>query len=270
MKAKKQNILSALSAKRKIIAGITRLDFEWRGPPPRAGQFFLVKPVRSSVFLARPLSAAGRDDNSVCFIAAERGRGTAELAAMYAGEEALLTGPLGNTWSDFIPAGADKPLALLSGGIGLAPLAAFYAELLENNFSNFDFFAGFRNGEDGEKLLSAFESGLPEAILVSEDESGLSASNGRMLKHGLVTDFLDVEKYAAVFSCGPAPMLRALAIRCRMANIPCFVSLETRMACGTGACLGCSLPVRGGGFKRCCADGPVFNAEEVFFDAAAE
>jgi NAD(P)H-flavin reductase len=270
MKVKKESLISRLSAKYEIVAGIMRLDFEWRGPPPRAGQFFLVKPVRSSVFLARPLGAAGCGNNSVCFIAAVSGRGTAELAAMYAGEEAILTGPLGNTWSDFVPANADKPLALLAGGIGLAPLAAFYAELFGNNFSNFDFFAGFRNGMDGEKLLSTFESGLPKAVLVSEDEGGLSASSRRTLKHGLVTDFLDVEKYAAVFSCGPAPMLRATAIRCRMAGIPCFVSLETRMACGTGACLGCSLPIRGGGFKRCCADGPIFDAEEVFFDDRAE
>jgi NAD(P)H-flavin reductase len=268
MNAKKESLISRLSAKREIAAGIMRLDFEWSGPPPRGGQFFLVKPVRSSVFLARPLGAAGCGNNSVCFIAAVRGKGTTELTAMYAGEEALLTGPLGNAWSDFVPANADKPLALLSGGIGLAPLAAFYAELFGNNFSNFDFFAGFRCEVDGEKLLSAFESGLPKTVLVSEDKSGLSDSNGRIIKQGLVTDFLDVEKYAAVFSCGPAPMLRSLAVRCRMAGVPCFVSLETRMACGTGACLGCSLPVRGGGFKRCCADGPIFDAEDVFFDAA--
>ncbi|MDR1362592.1 MAG: dihydroorotate dehydrogenase electron transfer subunit [Spirochaetaceae bacterium] len=267
MKIKKQSLLSHLSAKREIIPGIARLDFEWRGPPPLAGQFFLVKPARSSVFLARPLSAAGCSNDTVYFLAAVRGRGTAELTAMCAGEDALVTGPLGKGWSDFVPKNAGKPLALISGGLGLAPLAALHAELLKDNFNNFDFFAGFRRGADGEKLLSAVEGGLSEAIIVSEDESVSPASNGRIFKQGLVTDFLEAEKYAAVFSCGPAPMLRSAALRCRKAGIPCFVSLEKRMACGTGACLGCSLPVRGGGFKSCCADGPVFDAAEVFFDA---
>jgi NAD(P)H-flavin reductase len=60
-------------------------------------------------------------------------------------------------------------------------------------------------------------------------------------------------------------MLKALAARCRAAAVPCYVSVERRMACGVGACLGCTVETSGGN-KRCCADGPIFPAEEIYFD----
>jgi NAD(P)H-flavin reductase len=274
MKGEKQSLVCRLIRKRGIISDITRLDFEWSGTPPKAGQFFLVKPARSSVFLARPLGAAVYDENKIGFLAAVRGKGTAELAAMYEGEEALITGPLGNTWSDFIPEdnqdNIKKPLALISGGLGLAPVAALSMELLRRSFTNFDFFAGFRR--EGEKMIASLETEekIDNAVIINEEEYTEkhkdTPSGGRSAKRGLVTDFLNAENYSAVFACGPAPMLRAAAAKCRNAGTPCFVSLEARMACGTGACLGCSLPSRGGAFKHCCSDGPVFNAEEVFFD----
>ncbi|MDR2803091.1 MAG: dihydroorotate dehydrogenase electron transfer subunit [Treponema sp.] len=260
MNTKRQSLICRLTAKYQVTDGIVLLDFEWQGTAPCAGQFFLVKPVRSSVFLARPLSAVFSGGNNAGFLIALRGRGTAELAAMHPGEEAFLTGPLGNGWTGFLPQNPIKPVALLSGGVGIVPLAALLTEFRSCNSVKFDFFAGFRNCMDGERIISAVGTGLNEVIIVSEDEN--RTQNG---KQGLVTGFFEARNYAAVFACGPLPMLKSVAAICRSAGTPCFVSLEARMACGTGACLGCVIQSRDGG-KRCCADGPVFNAEEVFFD----
>jgi NAD(P)H-flavin reductase len=260
MSAQKQSRLCRLAAKRRVTADITRLDFEWRGDQPRAGQFFMVKPQRSAVFLARPLSVAGMEDGAVSFVVARRGAGTAELAAMGAGEDALLTGPLGNCWADFAVGANGKPAALLSGGVGIAPLAAFISESVLQNNIKFEVLAGFRRGEDGMALFSALGIGADEALIAGEE-----TNPPPNVKKGRVTDFLDAGRYAAVFACGPVPMLKTAAALCSASGIPCFVSLEKRMACGTGACLGCTVRTSSGN-KRCCADGPIFDAGEVFFD----
>jgi NAD(P)H-flavin reductase len=94
-----------------------------------------------------------------------------------------------------------------------------------------------------------------ELILATED-----GSEGRK---GLVLDFFEPQKYAVVCACGPIAMLKAAAVKCRAANVPCFVSMEARMACGVGACLGCTVKTAKGS-RRCCADGPIFRAEDVY------
>ena len=247
---------------------IFRLDFVWPGPVPKAGQFFMVKPKRSGVFLGRPISVANWQPPAVKFLIARRGRGTLELASMRTGEEAELVGPLGNAWEDFLPkAGKDgKPVALIGGGIGLAPLLALLGESPKqyqapDPHSPFDMYSGFRTGfkNDEEKftLLGMAYSRAENVIVATED--------GKDGQKGLIPDFLEPEKYAAVCACGPEPMLKAAAAKCRAAGVPCFISLERRMACGVGACLGCTVKTVNGN-RRCCADGPIFNAEEVIFD----
>ena len=270
---------------------IFRLDFAWPGPAPKAGQFFMIKPKRSGVFLGRPISVANwqpavKDDDlirkrvrgkkspyqkyltgkymesdTVIFLIARRGRGTLELATMRTDEEAELVGPLGNAWVDFLPkAGKDsKPIALISGGIGLAPLNALLCE--EPPGYTFDLYSGFRTGfkntEEKIALLGMAFSGAENLIIATED--------GKAGQKGIIPDFLEPEKYAAVCACGPEPMLKAVAAKCGAAGVPCFISMERRMACGVGACLGCTVKTVNGN-KRCCADGPIFNAEEVIFN----
>jgi NAD(P)H-flavin reductase len=253
-----------MTAKQRLTADIVLLDFEWRGSSPQAGQFFMVKPARSAVFLARPLSVAGTGGGIVRFLVAQRGAGTEEFAAMGENEMALLTGPLGNCWDSFIPKTRGKPVALLSGGVGIAPLAAFCSELTQWGGHDFELLSGFRRGADGVALFSALGIRADGAVIAGED--GIEGENmPANVRQGLITDFFDAGKYAAVFACGPVPMIKAAAMLCRKAGVPCFVSLETRMACGTGACLGCTVRTRSGN-RRCCADGPIFDADEVFFD----
>jgi NAD(P)H-flavin reductase len=228
---------------------IFQLVFEWGGDAPRAGQFFLVKPLRSSVFLSRPVSVAFWDGKEVCLLIAKKGTGTEELADTREGENLELIGPLGNSWRDYKGGYKqdDKPIALVSGGIGVAPLLAFAAELT----SPFHFFAGFKTA------LPISWRGIKNKTIATED--------GSFGEKGYIIDFLSPDKYQAVFACGPLPMLKAAAASCAVQKVPCFVSMEKHMACGVGACLGCTVKTINGN-KRCCTDGPIFPAEDLFFD----
>jgi NAD(P)H-flavin reductase len=189
------------------------------------------------------------------FLVARRGRGSRELVDMRPGEEAELIGPLGNWWAkaDIFPGfSLEKnpgPVALVGGGIGIAPLAAFVPELGERPF---DFYAGFRTGTFG------LEDIKPRSLVVAT-EDGSAGLKGR------IPDFFTPSGYSAVFVCGPEPMLKAVGDTCIASEIPCFVSMERHMACGVGACLGCTVKTLHGN-RRCCADGPVFNVEEICFE----
>jgi len=275
---------------------IFRLDFVWQAAQvklatpqvvaPKAGQFFMVKPKRSTVFLGRPISVAkwepaatDRDfirrkargkktpyqryltgkyleSDTVTFLIALRGQGTQELAAMRTGDEAELIGPLGNAWADFLSTVENGgKIALIGGGIGIAPLNAL---LCETSAYHLDLYAGFRTGfksdEEKNALLGAAHQ-AKKIIIATED--GTDGHKGR------IPDFFEPGQYAAVCACGPEPMLKAVAEKCKAAAVPCFVSLEKRMACGVGACLGCTVKTVSGN-RRCCADGPIFKAGEVF------
>ena len=178
---------------------------------------------------------------------------------MRAGEEAELIGPLGNAWTDFLPPVKNSgPIALIGGGIGIAPLNAL---LCESTGHIFDLYAGFRSGfgsiEEKQALLGPAILKAGKMILATED--GTAGMKGR------IPDFLDPKQYAAVCACGPEPMLKAVVEKCKADKVPCFISMEKRMACGAGACMGCTVKTASGN-RRCCSDGPIFNAEEVIFD----
>ena len=285
-----------------FVAGDTAcLEFIWPGPAPQAGQFFLIRPKRTGVFLTRPFSMAAwkpsrnlaakdnfdrrfmterrsktahnikidrrfKEDRRtevggiVRFFVTRRGRGSRELSDFRLGEEAELTGPLGNPWPLGLFATAHqaehhrgKPssasFALIGGGAHLAPLLALAAELKKRPF---DFYAGFRTGSFG------LEDIKPRALIVST-EDGSQGVKGRIL------DFFNTSGYSGVFASGPAPMLKAAAEICAAGGVPCYVSIERNMACGVGACLGCKVKTTKGSL-RCCTDGPIFNAEEMYFD----
>ena len=281
-----------------ITKDIFQLTFVWQAsnieecrnfPVPKAGQFYMIKYGRSSVFLARPISlynwmpkSEDRDfirrkarngrspyqryltgkfleSDTITFLIAKRGRGTLELAEMRSSEWAELTGPLGNSWTNFLPPVKEgkKQIALVGGGIGIAPLSAL---LFENPGYNFHLYAGFKKGLKREEKLKLLGPSMYEA-----GNTLIAAENGKDGEKGLITDFLEPEKYDAVCACGPQPMLKVIAEKCKTARVPCYISMERRMACGTGACLGCTVETINGN-QRCCADGPIFKAEEVIFN----
>jgi NAD(P)H-flavin reductase len=239
----------------------------------------MLKPCRASCFLARPISVAGWGEGYVEFLIERRGRGTAELADLRPGEKALLTGPLGTSWTDCLPdpiRNGTERIALVSGGLGIAPLRAL---LLEAPELQADFFAGFRTPFTTEEehrrtlgLVDGYRAG--RLVLAAENAppiGGVLPTKGAAgeWRQGLVTDFFEARNYGAVCACGPEAMLKTAAAKCAAAGVLCFVSMERRMACGVGACLGCVVGAKtdgGGIYKRCCTDGPVFMAKEVIFD----
>jgi len=276
--APKRAFFCECTASSFVAADTVSLEFLWPGPVPRGGQFFLIKPRRTGVFLGRPISVAGwkpgefvvsggtvseNTAGKLRFIVARRGQGSRDLVDLRPGEEAELIGPLGNYWAmadifEDLPE-EPEPIALVGGGIGVAPLLAFAAELMGSQQSSvfpekvpFDFYAGFRSGSFGLEALK------PRS-LVAATEDGSEGVKGR------ITEFFTPAGYSAVFVCGPEPLLKVVGDACIAGNVPCFMSLEKHMACGVGACLGCTVKTTGGN-RRCCADGPIFSAEEICFD----
>ena len=253
-----KSLVCELAGSSPVNAEVFILHFTWKGPTPKAGQFFMVKPLRSSTYLGRPLSVCefNAAQNTVKFLVAKRGRGTEELSLMTTGEKAQLTGPLGNAWEDFLPENGFA--ALVGGSVGIAPLAALVAE--KSNY-NFHFYAGFKNGfreKEEENAMLGAACMVKKLIVTAED--GRNALSGRILDY-----FFEPGKYDVVLACGPLAMLKAVKEKCKTRGAACYVSMENRMACGIGACLGCTVRTVNGE-KRCCADGPIFPAQELIFD----
>jgi NAD(P)H-flavin reductase len=167
---------------------------------------------------------------------------------MRPGERAELSGPLGNCWAEAGAGIPDGDVALVAGGIGIAPLAFYAGELGDREF---DFYAGFRDASFG------LEGIKPRSLTIAS-EDGSEGLQGR------IPDFFSPVGYSVVCACGPEAMLKTVVSICADDGVPCLVSLERRMACGVGACLGCTVKTWKGN-SRCCCDGPVFNAQEVQF-----
>lgn len=218
----------------------------------RPGQFVMVRCGEGAdPLLRRPLSihrTAGRGGLALLFEMV--GRGTAWLAGRAPGDPVDLLGPLGN---GFRVAPGCRDILLVAGGIGIAPLA-FLADEALGAGARVGLLQGARTGS----LLCPRHCLPPGAAVVCVTDDG---SCGRQ---GLVTGL--VEEFAAgaeqVFACGPAGMYREMAgLEC-LKGKPVQLSLEERMACGLGACLGCVVRTTGGP-KRVCHDGPVFEMGDI-------
>jgi dihydroorotate dehydrogenase electron transfer subunit len=140
-------------------------------------------------------------------------------------------------------------LALVGGGVGIAPLY-LAAKTLREQGASVDLSLGFS-----------------DVALLTEEYDAV-CDNLTVDVGGYITDRIDPMGYDAVYTCGPAVMMHILADKCRAAGTPLWVSMENRMACGLGACLVCSCKTAGGN-KKVCKDGPVFKAEEMYFDEQA-
>ena len=250
--------LCELSANIPINETYFILQFIYTGHAPKAGQFFMVKPERTSVFLPRPISIFEFNSSKglLRFLIEKKGTGTKELSMLQAGEKVFLTGPIGNSWSDFLT--GNGKAALVGGSAGVAPLAALVAE---NPQHNFHFYAGFKNGfHEKEHENAVLGQAVNAKKIVVSAEDYINALGGRIVDY-----IFEPENYDVIFACGSAPMLSAVRKKCETKKIPCFVSMESRMACGTGACLGCTVRTAKGN-RRCCADGPIFPAGDLILN----
>jgi len=184
------------------------------------------------------------------------GKGTRLMSEWEAGESTDAIGPLGTGWH--VPDRVEHAL-LVAGGVGAAPLGMLAEDLADRGVA----VTVALGAPTSERLVArdTFESVARRVEIATDD-----GSEGRT---GYVTALTEAllasSAYDVTYACGPEVMARVVAAQCASAGVACQVSLERLMACGVGACLSCVVSTRSG-LKRACADGPVFDAEEVLWD----
>ena len=202
-------------------------------------------------FLRRPLSVCDWDDQSLTLIYKVIGHGTEAMARMRPGETAdLLTG-LGNGFE----VRACTPV-IIGGGCGVPPLYGLCRKLISQGLRP-AVVLGF-NTKDEVFLENEFTAlGVDVTVATADGSYGIK---------GLVTDGVSSLSvpFDYLYTCGPEPMLKAVFQLCAEHGISGQFSLEERMACGFGACMGCSIQTANG-LKRVCADGPVFEKEALLW-----
>ena len=230
------------------------------GPVPLPGQFYMLtaaerwgggtdeRPLLPRAFSVLRTSGASRP--VLEFMLEAVGPGTERLCELDQGDGLHLLGPLG---LGFTAPGEGRRAVLCGGGVGTAPLAILQDVLLADGVPS-TALLGFRDAAHaaGAELLA-------DAVVATDD--------GSVGHAGLVTDLLaadlDAHGDAEVYACGPPPMLEAVRALCETRAVPVQLALESGMACGYGACFGCVVPVRGGGYIRLCVDGPVIEGARL-------
>ena len=200
--------------------------------------------------LRRPISIceANRQNQTLRFVFGVRGEGTAALSKFHGGDFLDILAPLGNGFS---LGDISRRALFVGGGIGVPPLLWAAKPFGKSSMLA----AGFRT-RSSIILKDDFESSGCKVLIATDD--------GSYGHHGLVTDLLGNLEFDAVFACGPLPMLRAVRLMASERGVPCQLSLEERMACGIGACLGCAVKLHHEDgtpyYGRVCRDGPVFDS----------
>jgi len=228
----------------------------------KPGQFIHILPPGNSDLLRRPISImdANPDGGSVKILLRIIGDGTRLIAESRVGDELDIIGPLGNGYM----LRSDRPVVIIGGGVGIPPLLFLAKKIMD---------AGIKP----DVLLGARD--IPTLICFEEFESiglkpGITTEDGSVGTKGFVTEIMRgkfSKRNPIVYSCGPIPMLKAVYQKARdLGWTDCYVSLENKLGCGVGACLGCSIPVydNSGGiyYERVCTEGPVFDASRVAFE----
>lgn len=222
-------------------------------PPMVPGQFVEIRVDNSATtFLRRPISINDVDmeKNELHLLVAAIGDGTHAIAAMKQGDIMNVMFPLGN---GFTIETNGKQL-LVGGGVGVAPLL-FLGKTIKEQGGEPTFLLGARSKKDL-LMIDAFEK-VGRVFVTTED--GTEGEKGFVTNHSILKD----ETFTRISTCGPKPMMVAVARYAKSANIPCEVSLENKMACGLGACLCCVEKTNDKGNICVCTEGPVINAERL-------
>ncbi len=222
------------------------------------GQFVEIKCSEGGeVLLRRPLGVHRILNGGIEVLYEVVGKGTELLSRKRPGDSVDVIGPLGNGF--FIKRTTNderRTTILIAGGVGVAPLVAL-AEELRKKKAVVTVIIGAKTKEH---ILC--ESNFKKMGC----EVKVSTEDGSKGHKGLATDLLlltmDYQLFT-IYACGPTAMLKSVAKIAETNRIPCQVSLEERMACGVGVCLGCPVKVKSGGYKMVCKDGPVFDAKEI-------
>jgi dihydroorotate dehydrogenase electron transfer subunit len=253
----------------KVIAPgihVLRFQSEAIAAQARPGQFVMIRPTGlSEPLLPRPFSIHQVQGDKLELLFKVIGQGTRQLAALKKGDRLEVRGPLGKGFAFH----ADQEPILVAGGMGIAPLLFLARTWKKERLVTPSFmprlFIGARTKEELLRL-EAFRKAGVEVLAVTED--------GSWGEKGLVTDLLkknlkNLSARAGLFVCGPKPMLKAVSDWADHKKLACQLSLETHMACGLGACLGCVVAQKtdqGLSYVNVCQEGPVFDAHEVLWN----
>lgn len=252
-----------------------RVESAYLAKSAKPGQFLEVKcSDANDLLLRRPLGVHRILKNSIEILYEVIGKGTELLSGKKAGGYLDIIGPLGNGFTIRPKTKDHRPQTtiLVAGGIGVAPLLALAEKLVES--------LEFR--VQRKKIFILIGACKKEHILCANDFKKLgckviiSTEDGSLGKRGLITEQLNFllstinYELSTIYACGPTAMLKAVAKIAEARQIECQVSLDERMACGVGVCLGCPVRIKspesssqGTAYKMVCKDGPVFNAKEI-------
>jgi len=226
------------------------------------GQFIMLSVTESeSPYLKRPMGLNAIDKQAGCLriIYQLKGKGTRAMTKLGPGERIEVLGPLGNGWS--VKDGM-KNVCLVGGGSGIATLLPLAVELERKGVQQMQIILGGKSAEH---------------IICLEDFSDhgnhlrIATEDGTLGRAGMVDSYFEANpNYDMVYTCGPTPMMRAVARWASAHGLACEASLEERMGCGFGVCMGCVCETKPKDghvcYQRVCREGPVFAAEEVFFN----
>lgn len=252
MKPKKQILDVKILENKKIAKNTYKLIFnsDQLSKTASCGQFIHIRITdTTSPLLRRPISLAGVDSSGYCMIIYKVvGKGTKLLSQKKPGDYLDILGPLGCGFPTDIQ---DKKPIIIGGGVGTAPLL-----FLAQQISAGSALIGFATKDEMFGIKTLETAGFDTKIYTNDGTCG---------KKGYPTDKLEkhIDKDSIIFACGPTPLLKKVKNIAKAKNIPTYISLEERMACGVGACLGCSVKTPDGGYKKTCSDGPVFSADEI-------
>jgi len=229
----------------------------------KPGQFIMLRPCEGmDPLLGRPFGfeAIMSKEGRFCIIYKVVGKTTSAMSRLLPGVKVSVLGPLGNGFT--IPEGAKKVL-IASGGVGIAPLLPLARALLKQSIK-LKFLLGATVG----RTLLAYQ----ELMDLGADVMIVSVDGTRGVQ-GMVTDFSAQEilsnRFDCVYTCGPRIMMEKIAKQAQEAGIPCQVSLEEKMGCGYGVCMGCVCKTKEKDvekMERVCCEGPVFDGSKVVWN----
>lgn len=256
-KVRKRKTTVTIVSQKQIAEQIYDLWLETKlAEEARAGQFVAVYPHNAATLLPRPISICevDRDRSRMRLVYRVAGKGTAEFSACKAGDSLDVLGVLGNGFP--VEKAVGKKVFLMGGGIGIPPMLELAKELEAEKH----ILLGYRN----EDLFLQEDLGQYGQVYIATEDGSVGVQ-------GNVMDIIRVNALQAdvIMACGPMPMLRAIRKYAQEQGIDAYISLEERMACSVGACLGCVCKTKEVDHHshvhnaRICTDGPVFEAKEV-------
>lgn len=255
--AQKKKVKTMVVSQKQIAEQIYDLWLETElAQDAHAGQFVAVYPKNAATLLPRPISICevDREQGRLRLVYRIAGKGTAEFSTYGSGDTLEILGVLGNGFP--IEAAKGKRVFIMGGGIGIPPMLELAKELEAEKH----ILLGYRNQD----LFLQDDLGEYGQVYIATEDGSVGVQ-------GNVMDIIRVNELHAdlIMACGPMPMLRAIKKYAAEQGIDAYISLEERMACGVGACLGCVCRTKEVDHHshvnnaRICTDGPVFEAREV-------